>query len=115
MLSPATGNAGIRLAHHRYPFHTRAGYDAEMRYIVGTTAQLGTSRYALVFLRTTTANRKVMEEALAANNLKPVAAVGIDRNAKDFGAGDRRSCSRRSPTRCCSSPTDRRSWRSCAA
>jgi len=85
MLSPATGNAGIRLELHRYLFHTRAGYADEMNHIVGTTAQMGLNRYALVFLQDTTANRKVMEEALAANQLKPVAAVGIDRNSKDFG------------------------------
>jgi len=36
MLSPATGNAGIRLEHHRYLFHTRAGYADEMRRVVDT-------------------------------------------------------------------------------
>jgi ABC-type branched-subunit amino acid transport system substrate-binding protein len=85
MLSPASGNMGIRAQHHRYLFHTRAGYDAEMKYIVDTTASLGMSRYALVYLQDAAVNRPAMEAALAANNLKPVAAFGIDRNAKDFG------------------------------
>src|SRR5262245_46490524 len=86
MLSPASGNMGIRAKHHRYLFHTRAGYDAEMKYIVDTTAQIGMTRYALVFLFDAAVNRPAMEAALAANNLKPVEALGIDRNAKDFSA-----------------------------
>jgi len=85
MLSPASGNMGIRAQHHRFLFHTRAGYDAEMKYIVDTTAQLGMSRYALVYLQDAAVNRPAMEAALAANNLKAVEALGIDRNAKDFG------------------------------
>src|SRR5499426_4626031 len=85
MLSPASGNMGIRARHHRYLFHTRAGYDAEMRYIVDTTAQLGFTRYALVYLQDAAVNRPAMEAALAANNLKAVEALGLDRNAKDFG------------------------------
>jgi len=85
MLSPASGNMGIRAQHYRHLFHTRAGYGDEMRYIVDTTAQLGLSRYALVYLQDAAVNRPAMEAALTANNLKPVAAMGIDRNAKDFG------------------------------
>jgi branched-chain amino acid transport system substrate-binding protein len=85
MLSPATGNAGIRLEPHRYLFHTRAGYADEMRKVVDTLATVGLKRFALVYLSDTTVNRKVMEDALAANNLKAVAAIGLDRNAKDFG------------------------------
>ncbi len=85
MLSPASGNMGIRAQHYRTLFHTRAGYGDEMRYIVDTTAQLGLSRYALVYLQDAAVNRPAMEAALTANNLKPVAALGIDRNAKDFG------------------------------
>src|SRR5262245_469813 len=84
MLSPATGNAGIRLEFHRYLFHTRAGYADEMRRVVDTLATVGLKRFALVYLSDTTVNRKVMEDALAANNLKAVAAIGLDRNAKDF-------------------------------
>jgi branched-chain amino acid transport system substrate-binding protein len=85
MLSPATGNAGIRLETHRYLFHTRAGYADEMRRVVDTLATVGVKRFALVYLSDTTVNRKVMEDALSANNLKAVAAIGLDRNAKDFG------------------------------
>ena len=85
MLSPATGNAAIREGFHRFLFHSRAGYGDEMRRIVDTLALIGLQRFALVFLQDTTANRKVMEEALTANNLKPVTALGLDRNAKDFG------------------------------
>jgi branched-chain amino acid transport system substrate-binding protein len=84
MLSPATGNAGIRLEHHRYLFHTRAGYADEMRRVVDTLATVGMKRFALVYLSDTTVNRKVMEDALTANNLKAVAAIGLDRNSKDF-------------------------------
>lgn len=84
MLAPASGNMGIRAQHHRYLFHTRAGYDAEMKYIVDTTAAIGLRRYALVFLQDAAVNRPAMEAALAGNGLKPVEALGIDRNAKDF-------------------------------
>lgn len=86
MLSPATGNAAIRLAFHRYLFHTRAGYADEMRKMVDTLAAIGLQRIALVYLSDTTVNLKVMEDALTANNLKSVATVGLDRNAKDFSA-----------------------------
>ena len=85
MLSPASGNMGIRARHHRYLFHTRAGYADEMRYIVDTTAAIGLSRYALVYLFDAAVNLPAMEGALKANNLTSVASVGIDRNAKDFG------------------------------
>jgi ABC-type branched-subunit amino acid transport system substrate-binding protein len=85
MLSPATGNAGIRQEFHRYLFHTRAGYADEMRRVVDTLASIGLQRFALVYLSDTTVNRKVMEDALVANRLKEVAAIGLDRNAKEFG------------------------------
>jgi ABC-type branched-subunit amino acid transport system substrate-binding protein len=84
MLSPATGNAGIRLNTHRYLFHSRAGYADEMRRMVDTLATIGMNRIALVYLSDTTVNRQVMEDALTANKLKAVAAVGLDRNSKDF-------------------------------
>jgi branched-chain amino acid transport system substrate-binding protein len=84
MLSPATGNAAIRLEFHKYLFHSRAGYADEMRRMVDTLATIGMHRIALVYLLDTTVNRKAMEDALSANNLKAVAAVGLDRNAKDF-------------------------------
>lgn len=86
MLSPATGNAAIRLDLHRYLFHTRAGYADEMRRVVDTLALIGLKRFALIYLQDTTVNRKVMEEALAANGLKAMAAIGLDRNAKSFDA-----------------------------
>jgi branched-chain amino acid transport system substrate-binding protein len=86
MLSPATGNAGIRLELHKHLFHTRAGYADEMRKVVDTLALVGLQRFALVYLQDTSVNRKVMEDALTANNVKAVAAVGLDRNAKEFGA-----------------------------
>ena len=85
MLSPATGNAGIRLEFHRYLFHTRAGYADEMRRVVDTLTTVGMKRFALVYLSDTTVNRKVMEDALTANGLKAVAAIGLDRNSKSFG------------------------------
>jgi branched-chain amino acid transport system substrate-binding protein len=85
MMSPATGNAAIRLEHHRYLFHSRAGYADEMRRMVDTLASIGMKRIAIVYLSDTTVNRKAMEDALTANNLKAAAAVGLDRNAKDFG------------------------------
>jgi len=86
MLSPVTGNAAIRLEFHRYLFHSRAGYADEMRSMVNTLAAIGMQRIALVYLSDTTVNRKAMEDALTANKLKAVAAVGLDRNSKDFSA-----------------------------
>jgi len=84
MLSPATGNAAIRAEFRRYLFHSRAGYADEMRRIADTLAVIGVRRVALVYMQDTTANRKVMEEALAANNLSAAAAIGVDRNAREF-------------------------------
>jgi branched-chain amino acid transport system substrate-binding protein len=85
MLSPATGNAAIRLQTHKYLFHSRAGYADEMRRMVDTLASIGLSRIALVYLSDTTVNRQVMEDALTANKLKAAVAVGLDRNSKEFG------------------------------
>jgi ABC-type branched-subunit amino acid transport system substrate-binding protein len=84
MLSPATGNAGIRQNFHKYLFHSRAGYADEMRKVVDTLALVGLQRFALVFLQDTTVNRKVMEDALTANKVQAVVAVGLDRNSKNF-------------------------------
>jgi ABC-type branched-subunit amino acid transport system substrate-binding protein len=85
LLSPATGNMGIRAAHHPYLFHTRAGYADEMNKIVGHVASLGLSRVGLAYLADVgPANLKSMTDALAAHGLKPVAVVGPDRNAEDF-------------------------------
>jgi branched-chain amino acid transport system substrate-binding protein len=86
LLSPATGNMGIRAAHHPYLFHTRAGYDVEMSKIVGHLAALGLApKVALAYLDDVgPANLNAMQGALAAHKLKAVAVVGLNRNAKDF-------------------------------
>jgi branched-chain amino acid transport system substrate-binding protein len=87
LLAPATGNMGIRLANSPYVFHTRAGYDDEMAKIVGHVAALGYTRVALAYLADVgPANLQSMQAALAAHKLQPVAVVGLDRNASDFGA-----------------------------
>ena len=86
MLSPVTGNMGIRAAFHKSLFHTRAGYDDEMKKIIGSLA-LALKRFAIVYLDDVgPANPKAMQDALAANNLKDVAEVPINRNAADFNA-----------------------------
>jgi ABC-type branched-subunit amino acid transport system substrate-binding protein len=85
MMSPATGNAAIRLEFHKYLFHSRAGYADEMQRMVDTLAVIGMQRIAIVYLSDTTVNRKAMEDALNAHKLKAVAAIGLDRNSKDFG------------------------------
>ncbi len=85
LLSPATGNMGIRAAHHPYLFHTRAGYADEMNKIVGHVATIGLKRIALAYLADVgPANLKSMQDALAAHQLAPAAVVGLDRNAEDF-------------------------------
>jgi branched-chain amino acid transport system substrate-binding protein len=86
LLAPATGNMGIRNAANPYLFHTRAGYDDEMAKIVGHVATLGFQRVALAYLADVgPANLKAMQDALAKHSLRPVAVVGLDRNASDFG------------------------------
>lgn len=85
MLSPATGNMGIRAAHNPYLFHTRAGYGDEMRRIISHAASLGLNRIALAYLDDVgPANLKSMQAALAAERLTAVAVVGLNRNATDF-------------------------------
>jgi branched-chain amino acid transport system substrate-binding protein len=85
ILSPATGNMGIRAAFNPYLFHTRAGYGDEMAKIVGHVASLGFSRVALAYLDDVgPANLKSMQDALAANKLVAAAVVGLNRNAEDF-------------------------------
>ena len=87
MLSPATGNMGIRAAFHRNLFHTRAGYDDEMKRLIGNLALIGVKRFALAYLDDVgPANPSAMHAALKANNLEAVAALGLNRNAKDFDA-----------------------------
>ncbi len=85
ILSPATGNMGIRSAHNPYLFHTRAGYREEMSKIIGNLASLGYKRFALAYLGDVgPANLKAMQDALAASSLSAVSVVSLDRNAQDF-------------------------------
>ena len=87
MLSPLTGNMGIRAAQHRNLFHTRAGYDDEMKKVVGHLALTGTKRFAIAYLDDVgPANPQAMHGALELANLKAVAAVPMNRNATDFSA-----------------------------
>lgn len=85
ILSPATGNMGIREAANPYLFHTRAGYADEMAKIVGHVALLGYQRIGLAYLDDVgPANLKAMTGALAQHGLKPSVVVGLNRNAEDF-------------------------------
>jgi branched-chain amino acid transport system substrate-binding protein len=85
MMSPVTGNMGIRAAFHKTMFHTRAGYGDEMKKVIGNLALMAVKRFAIVYLNDVgPANPKAMHDALAASNLKAVAAVPLDRNAADF-------------------------------
>ncbi len=87
MLSPATGNMGIRAKFHRQLFHTRAGYDVEMKAVVGNMSINGIKRFALVYLDDVgPANPKAMMDAMAEYKLLPVAAVPINRNSEDFSS-----------------------------
>jgi branched-chain amino acid transport system substrate-binding protein len=87
MLSPMTGNMGIRAAQHRNLFHTRAGYDDEMKKIVSHLALTGTKRFAICYLDDVgPANPKSMLDALELAKLKPVASIPLNRNATDFNA-----------------------------
>ncbi len=85
ILSPATGNMGIRARFNPYLFHTRAGYDAEMSKIVDHRVGLGLKpRVGLAYLADVgPANLQAMQAALQRNGLQAVAVVGLDRNAKD--------------------------------
>ena len=86
MLSPVTGNMGIRSDFHRNLFHTRAGYDEEMRKLIGIMALTNIKKFAIAYLDDVgPANPKAMHDALAASQLKAVAAVPLNRNATDFG------------------------------
>lgn len=86
MLSPVTGNMGIRAAFHRNLFHTRAGYDDEMKKVIGHLATTGLSRFAIAYLDDVgPANAQAMHGALDLAKLKAVAAVPMNRNATDFG------------------------------
>src|SRR5262245_2287321 len=50
IIAPVTGNMGIRAAHHKQLFHTRAGYGDEMRKIVDALATTGIKRFAFAYL-----------------------------------------------------------------
>jgi len=85
LIAPVTGNMGIRAAHHKQLFHTRAGYGDEMRKIVDALATTGIKRFAFAYLDDVgPANPKSMHDALERHNLKAVAAVPLNRNADDF-------------------------------
>lgn len=85
MLSPATGNMGIRAKFHRQLFHTRAGYDVEMKAVIGNMSLNGVKKFALVYLDDVgPANPKAMLDALAEYKLMAVAEVPISRNSEDF-------------------------------
>jgi len=87
ILSPATGNMGIRSEFNPWLFHTRAGYREEMTKIVSHATGLGLKpRVGLAYLGDVgPANLQAMQQALAAHQLQPAAIVSLDRNAKDFG------------------------------
>jgi ABC-type branched-subunit amino acid transport system substrate-binding protein len=86
MIAPVTGNMGIRAAHHKQLFHTRAGYGDEMRKIIDALATTGVKRFAFAYLDDVgPANPQSMHDALTRHNLKAVAAVPLNRNADDFG------------------------------
>lgn len=86
MLSPVTGNMGIRAGFHRNLFHTRAGYDDEMKKVIGHLATTGLNRFAIAYLDDVgPANAQAMHGALDLAKLKAVAAVPMNRNASDFG------------------------------
>lgn len=85
MLSPVTGNMGIRADFHRNLFHTRAGYDDEMKKVIGNLALMGVKRFAIAYLDDVgPANPQSMHGALDLAKLKAVAAVPLNRNATDF-------------------------------
>lgn len=87
MLSPVTGNMGIRADFHRNLFHTRAGYDDEMKKVIGGLALTGVKRFAVAYLDDVgPANPQAMHGALDLAKLKAVAAVPLNRNATDFTA-----------------------------
>lgn len=87
MLSPVTGNMGIRANFHRNLFHTRAGYDDEMKKVIGGLALTGVKRFAIAYLDDVgPANPQAMHGALDLAKLKAVAAVPLNRNATDFTA-----------------------------
>lgn len=86
MLSPLTGNMGIRAQFHRYLFHTRAGYGTEMDTVIRQFSLSGLTRFALVYLDDVgPANAESMRAALKKQKLEAVAAVPISRNSTDFG------------------------------
>lgn len=87
MLSPMTGNMGIRASMHRNLFHTRAGYDAEMKKVISNMATMGLKSFGLVYLDDVgPGNAKAMHDALKLNNLSAIVETPVSRNALDFNA-----------------------------
>lgn len=86
LIGVASGNMGIRSG-QRQVFHVRAGYDTEYRHMLAYIKTFGLQRVAYVYLQDTSkANAQAMTDALAREQIKPVALVGIERNAQGFSA-----------------------------
>jgi branched-chain amino acid transport system substrate-binding protein len=82
MLSPLSGNMGVRKDFNRYLFHTRAGYAAEMDKLTKHLSALGLTRFAIVYLDDSgKTNSDVMRAALTRYKLTPVVDVAVSRNA----------------------------------
>jgi len=85
LVGPVTGNMGIRAQHHKFLFHTRAGYSEEMRRMIGALANTGVTRFAIAYLDDVgPANPQAMKAALTQNNLTAVVEVPMNRNADNF-------------------------------
>jgi ABC-type branched-subunit amino acid transport system substrate-binding protein len=85
LIGPVTGNMGIRAQHHRFLFHTRAGYSEEMQRMIGALANTGIKRFAMAYLDDVgPANPQAMKAALTQNNLTTVVEVPMNRNADNF-------------------------------
>ena len=85
LIGPVTGNMGIRAQHHKFLFHTRAGYSEEMQRMIGALANTGIKRFAIAYLDDVgPANPQAMKAALTQNNLTAVVEVPMKRNADNF-------------------------------
>jgi branched-chain amino acid transport system substrate-binding protein len=85
LVGPVTGNMGIRAQHHKFLFHTRAGYSEEMQRMIGALANTGLKRFAIAYLDDVgPANPQAMKAALTQNNLTAVVEVPLNRNADNF-------------------------------
>lgn len=87
LIGTASGNMGIRGAAHTGAIHVRAGYDVEYKRMLGYVKEFGFQRVGYVYLKDTSkANLDAMTQALDAVSMKPLAVVGLDRNAKSLEA-----------------------------